>query len=953
MSLESSGAPEPAVSGRTNDSSPELRQELTRVVAPRYQVGEEIGRGGMAFVYGGWDTQERRAVAFKVLKREYALLGSSRFLREIRLLTQLHHPGILPLLDSGHTDSLFYFVMPLADGETLQARLDRELQLPLDTVTDVVSQVAVALEYAHEAGVIHRDIKPSNLFLTGDRVLVADFGVAKDHKPPENETTTSTGLVLGTVLYMSPEQADGNLQPDRRSDVYSLGCVAYQMLVGEPPFTGNSSQAVVARHRSMPVPSVRLVRPDLPAGVDGVIRKALAKSPADRYQRASDFANALSDPARLAAAASDVEGERPRTRRWLIGGGIALAGAALALFFARRAIIGGEPPTAQPASVLVADFKGPAADRNLSAAVRELVSAELDQSRVITTLPRQQIGAALENAGLADTSPLNDAVARELAVRSSVRAILGGSVLPVGQGRYSIVVRVIEPDSGRSLLTVSGAASDQDLIPTVQRLAQQVRKGLGEQWSSIRANKLLVQVATPSFAAYRKYVEAVELSQKGELTAGNRLLHEAIALDTGFASAWATAGMNYLTSRNLDSAGVAMAEALRRPDRLSDAQRYRLEAEAAYALRYDIPAAVRWYDLLLEVAPRNINAHNDRGVYLYSLGRYDEALADYTVAAALEPFGPADAQIEFFNQTTTLLALGRERDAVRSAERLTGVFADYAAPLVATYQARWTKAESLATWLTGSPGTPQWVKNPATTMLGGALAARGSVTAADQRLRAAAAGLEGSSRRGFYHAALLLTAASGRPLAQPPAWLSADSSAGGLFLAGVWAAMAGDTATAEMRLRALERQPPVELRRLGHGVPFLRASIAAAQNHWPEVVNLLGPAAAAGELDAGTPDQVSSMALRWLVAKAYDRMGRADSAAAYFELVSAPTSTPFSHIALRGLAWPFAERNLALLYRKLQQPERSRQHWNSFVHSFVTPDPSLKSLTLATSLADQ
>lgn len=327
--IEWPGPLEAAAVGHVSDDSDALREELQRAVSSRYQVGDEIGRGGMAFVYRGWDTAERRAVAFKVLRRQYAVMGPSRFLREIRLLSQLHHPGILPLLDSGHTETVFYFVMPLAQGETLQARLEREPQLPVDVVRRIVAQISAALDYAHDAGVVHRDIKPSNLFLSGDQVLVADFGIAKDLTPTEEDSTTSTGLVVGTALYMSPEQADGNLHPDRRADVYSLGCVAYQMVAGEPPFTGMNPQAVLARHRSMPAPSARLIRPELPLGVDAVIRKALAKSPADRYQRAGDFASALSDPVKLAAAAKEAETQEHPVRRWATPAAAALAVLAL------------------------------------------------------------------------------------------------------------------------------------------------------------------------------------------------------------------------------------------------------------------------------------------------------------------------------------------------------------------------------------------------------------------------------------------------------------------------------------------------------------------------------------------------------------------------------------------------------------------------------------------------
>jgi hypothetical protein len=228
-------------------------------------------------------------------------------------------------------------------------------------------------------------------------------------------------------------------------------------------------------------------------------------------------------------------------------------------------------------------------------------------------------------------------------------------------------------------------------------------------------------------------------------------------------------------------------------------------------------------------------------------------------------------------------------------------------------------------------------------MHAGALAARGAATAADQQLRLAAGTTEGPSRRWFCHAVLLLAAASGRAPGPPPGWLLADTTSGGLLAGGLWAASVGDTAAARARLTQLEHHPAVALRRLGHGPRLLRASIEAAQGHWQEVARVLGPAAE-GELDGGDPDQVSSMAVRWLLADAYARTGRPDSAAATFELVLDPTRTPFSHIPLRGLVYSFASRRLALLYQELHREEAAIPHWTEFRKAFVTPDRDLARL---------
>jgi eukaryotic-like serine/threonine-protein kinase len=919
---------------------------LRAALADRYELDREIGSGGMAHVYHAYDRQHDRDVAIKVMRPELsAAIGVERFLREIRIEARLQHPNILPLYDSGSADGLLYYVMPYVEGESLRELIRREKQLPVPEAIRLAREVADALDYAHRHNVVHRDIKPGNILLSGGHPLVADFGLARAVSAADEESLTASGIAVGTAEYMSPEQASGESEVDGRSDIYALGCVLYETLAGDPPFSGRTVQSVLARHRHDPPPRLSVVRPGLPLGLEEAVEKSLAKVPADRFATARELADALRDAEQSRSRSRHLIPGGPRRRVWLrVSGVVTLVAFAIAAYLlgshSRR---NGMMVTTRAPWILVADFEGPRGDRMLATAVRELVTAELDQSRVIAPMPRQQVSEVMREAGLGDTASLTPALARELAVRSSVRTILSGSVLPVASGRYSIVVRVADADSGRTLATVTGAASDQDLIPTVENVARDIRQKLGEQESVLRSNKPLVRVATPSFAAYRKYVEAMTLSMGGQLAASNRLLQDAVALDTGFASAWGLIGLNHLSMRNLDSAGVALGQALRRPDRLSDAQRYRLEAESAYALRYDLIAAIKWYDLLLEVEPGSISGHNDRGIYLYSLGRYEEALAEFTLAATLEPFGLTQAQVELFNQTVTLLAMGRGAEAEVTSRKLTGVFAVYASQLIATSQGRWADAESLATRTAESPSTPPWLRLPATTMRSGALAARGAVAAAERQLRLAAGAVDGPPRRWYSHAFLLLVTASGHPAGPVPGWLLADTSAGGLLAGGQWAAMAGDTVAARARLTRLERSTSVELRRLGRGPRLLSASIEAAQGQWPEVIRLLKPAIG-GELDGGDPDQVSSMAVRWILAEAYARTGRPDSAAAVLELVLDPSRTPYSHLALRGLVSSFASRRLALLYRGLHREEQAQRHWKEFERTFVSPDRDLVGL---------
>jgi serine/threonine-protein kinase len=932
---------------------------LRAALANRYDVDREIGRGGMARVYLARDRQHDRQVALKVLAPDLAaLIGPQRFLREIRIAARLHHPHILPLHDSGAADGLLYYVMPYVRGESLRQRLKRETQLPLEDALRITREVVDALTYAHAQGVIHRDIKPANILLSGYppsdaaqawHALVADFGIARAAGGAGEDSLTLSGMAIGTPEYMSPEQGSGDPGVDARTDIYSLGCVLYEMLAGAPPFSGRTVQGLIARHRLDAVPPVHVVRPSVPAHVERAIERALAKVPADRFQTAHAFAAALEqEPTSIPTGAlrsARVGPERAPVRRWLAGAAAVVAAAAGLTLAGRGHLRPGE--LGAPSWILVADFDGPAGDRTLATAVRELVTAELEQSRTVAPMPRQQLGAAMREAGIGDSAPVTGAVARELAVRSAVRTVLGGSVLPMTPGRYSIVLRVADADSGRAIVTVTAAAADSDLIPVVQRAARDVRQALGERRAEIAANKPLVQAATPSFAAYRLLVEAKALSRRGELAASNRLLQEAIALDTGFASAWASMGTNFLTMRNLDSAGAAYSEALRRPARLTDAQRYELEAETAYSLRYDIPAAVRWYDLLVQVAPRSYVAHNNRAIYLYSLGRYDEALAGFVRAEALAPIGTEGAQVAGFNQAVTLLALGRDADAGVAARRLAGHYAAYAAELIAVFQGRWAEAELVAQTLSVDPRTPSWIRSSSVTLLAGAEAARGAVRAADTRLRQAAAAADQASRPWFGNAVILLSTASGRSPGPPPAWLLTDTTVGGLVAAGLWAVAAGDSVAAARRLAALDRRPATELRRLGFGPALLRASVAAAEQRWGDVIAALRPAADSGERDGGDLDQVSSVAVRWLVAEAYVRTRRPDSAAAMYAFVLDPRRTPFGHLALRGLVFPFAHLRLARLYEGERRPDLAAPHWQALRAVLVTPDSNLDALVRA------
>src|SRR2546427_9964363 len=307
----------------------DLSERVRASLAGRYTIERELGRGGMATVYLTRDLKYDRPVALKVLRPELAaVLGAERFLREIRLTAQLQHPHILTLIDSGEADGFLYYVMPYVEGESLRQRLEREGQLPLDEALSTTRAIASALDFAHASGVIHRDIKPENVMLHQGEPMVADFGIALAVSTAGRERLTETGLSLGTPAYMSPEQASAEPRLDGRSDQYSLASVLYEMLAGEPPCTGPTAHAIIAKRLTEPIPHLGTVRRVSPA-VEAAVTKALAKAPADRFVAAAAFVAALTPGSTQA-----------RQPRWGSAGGalavlIIMSGAA-AWFYASR-----------------------------------------------------------------------------------------------------------------------------------------------------------------------------------------------------------------------------------------------------------------------------------------------------------------------------------------------------------------------------------------------------------------------------------------------------------------------------------------------------------------------------------------------------------------------------------------------------------------------------------------
>src|SRR5512144_1963933 len=281
---------------------------LSAALTGRYRFDRELGSGGMATVYLAHDLRHDRPVAIKVLHPEVAAsVGDERFLAEIHTTAKLAHPNILPLFDSGSEGGVLYYVMPLVVGESLRARLEREGAIEPGDALRITREVADALAYAHAAGIIHRDVKPENILLQGGHAFVTDFGIARAATPSESGRLTSAGLSVGTPAYMSPEQASADPHVDGRTDQYSLACTLFEMLVGEPPFSGPSVDAILVRRFTRPPPRASTRKPDIPRHIDGAILTAMARDPDQRFASMERFIDALSAPAQPwgSAAASD------------------------------------------------------------------------------------------------------------------------------------------------------------------------------------------------------------------------------------------------------------------------------------------------------------------------------------------------------------------------------------------------------------------------------------------------------------------------------------------------------------------------------------------------------------------------------------------------------------------------------------------------------------------------
>jgi tRNA A-37 threonylcarbamoyl transferase component Bud32 len=461
----------------------------------RYEIERVIGRGGMAVVYLARDRKLKRQVAIKVLDPSVsARIGTERFLREVRITATLQHPHILPLLDSGTVGDIVYSVMPFVEGESLRDRLDRESPLPVPEALLYAREIAEALEYAQQHGIVHRDVKPENILLSGGAAVISDFGIARASHLPGDSALTSVGIPLGTPAYMSPEQASGQAEVDGRSDVYSLGCTLYEMLTGQPPFIGTLDEVIRSQREETPAP-VSAARPELEAPVVDLVHRALAKQPQDRYESAGAFALALREvlgepnrqltPPELRPSSGRTPTPMPRQHRrrpWpsFAGGWLVLV-ALLTAVLALVAVV--SRPHGAPARPVRADTASLAAAQGVQSPLPEELMAPGDSTR---QAPARRVALARYDLSRpASTVRLPP----ELNEASGVVVLPDGRVLV--HGDELAVVYAVDPASGRAerFLEATGrlrAGDYEDVAVVGERIFVTASDGTLLEWNLAR-----------------------------------------------------------------------------------------------------------------------------------------------------------------------------------------------------------------------------------------------------------------------------------------------------------------------------------------------------------------------------------------------------------------------------------------------------------------------------------
>jgi serine/threonine protein kinase/TolB-like protein len=622
---------------------------MNAALTNRYVLERELSRGGMATVYLARDARHRRSVAIKVLNPELSQsLGAERFLREIELAANLQHPHVVPLFDSGESAGLLYYVMPYVDGESLRDRLVREGPLALDQALRLTREVAEALDYAHEQGIVHRDVKPENILLSRGHALVADFGVARAlaqaTEGHPRETLTQTGLAVGTPAYMSPEQAAGDRDVGRRSDVYSLGCVAYEVLTGVTPFTGTSAEQMAKRFRESP-PAASAQRGGLPAPVDAVLAKALSLSPADRFPTPGDFAHALeaAGSAHEAAAAalstrnSDIDaavespihsGSSGRSakawpRRVVAAAllSVAVAVGAVALNLPRRSDASADRP------VLVAPFENGTGDQALAPLgdmAADWITQGLQRSGLVPVVDSRSAIAATRSPERPGGVTLPQL--RDLARKTRARVLVSGTYYREAD-TLRVQARIIDAETGQLLVAlqpVTGTTTRP--VAALELVRQRVAGALAGIYDVRLAAMSRGPTQAPTYDAYLAFIQGMDADDRDDWAEASRRYLRAYALDSSFTQAALSALVAYMNAGDAahrDSLASALAN---KRERMTPFDRAILDVVQA-VIKQDWPQALSVSREMVRLAPANQWGLYNLAVSLAAVNRPREAAA--------------------------------------------------------------------------------------------------------------------------------------------------------------------------------------------------------------------------------------------------------------------------------------------------------------------------------------
>ena len=596
---------------------------LKTALADRYTIERELGRGGMATVYLAHDLKHDRKVAVKVLRPELsASIGVDRFLREIKIAANFHHPHILPLHDSGEADGFLFYVMPFVEGGSLRNRLNCEKQLPIGDALKIAGEVADALGTAHRHNCIHRDIKPENILLDEGHAVVADFGVARAVEEAGETRLTETGVAIGTPAYLSPEQATGERELDGRSDIYALGCVLYEMLAGQPPFTGPTAESIVQQHLVSAPRAASDMRATVPVEVVATVSKALAKAPADRYQTATEFGEALAnEQVRLLTPSGGTTSpgmksvDRRVRRGWMmLGSALGVAGV-IAVIVVVAAYPSSSSVRLNPNHVVVAQFRNQTGDSSLNQLglrIGHWITQGVQQAGIPTTPWDQALHAWEYVQTEADDGRVRDPV-RALAEETGAGVVVSGAVYVVRGDSVEIQVDVTDAIRRRSLGNVDPvraprAAEDEAITKAQQLVMVFLAPRFDEYLGDFVPTNLMG--AAPNFEAYQAYTEGVRALAEGR-SGGQAIEYHRRAFELD--STWTPPLFRllmYLNGSGRKAERDSVMELLEsRWDRLSPYERAELQSFRGL-IAGDADEWVRHLRRAAQLAPGSVNAWN-------------------------------------------------------------------------------------------------------------------------------------------------------------------------------------------------------------------------------------------------------------------------------------------------------------------------------------------------------